>query len=118
MTRVQGFTDPEETKADNLIAGEFPRITRLVKITGGAYKRGTLMGLKDGTISDGRFMISTSAPEAVLAEDIDASQEDKQAIVYLTGEFNLSALKATVDVSTLITKLRAKSIFVKSNQPY
>lgn len=115
---VQGFTDQGSTTTDNLIAGEFPRISRLVTITGGTYKRGTLMGLKDGTISDGRFMISTSAPEAVLAEDVDASQEDKQAVVYLTGEFNLAALKATVDVSTLITKLRAKSIFVKSNQAY
>ncbi|GEM_PF-4956312 len=54
--------------------------------------------------------------EAVLAETVDASAEDKQAVIYLTGEFNASALKASVDVATLKDKLRDKSIFVKTNQ--
>ncbi len=115
---AQGFRDQGETKADNLIAGEFPRITRLMTITAGKYKRGTLLGFAEGNYENGRMKISTSAPEAVLAEDVDATTEDKQAVVYLTGEFNLSALTANADVSTLITKLRAKSIFVITNQPY
>lgn len=116
---AQGFTDQGSTKADNLIAGEFPRIARLVTITGGSFKRGTLLGVPNGgDIVNDAYTISTSAPEAVLAEDVDASSGDKQAVVYLTGEFNLAALTANVDVSTLIAKLRAKSIFVKSNQPY
>lgn len=53
-----------------------------------------------------------------MAETVDASSEEKQAVVYLTGEFNLAALKAGVDVSTLVEALRAKCIFVKSNQAY
>lgn len=115
---AQGFKDQGTLQVDNLLAGEFPRISRLVTISGGNFKRGTLLGLKEGSIADGTFTISTSAPEAVLAEDVDASTEDKQAVVYLTGEFNLAALKANTDVTTLITKLRSKSIFVKSNQSY
>ena len=62
--------------------------------------------------------ISTATPEAVLAENVDASEEDKQAVVYLTGEFNKTALKANADIDTLIAKLRAKSIFIKNNQLY
>lgn len=115
---AQGFTSQGSTTADNLLAGDFPRISRLVTVTGGNFKRGTLLGLKEGSLADGIFTISTSAPEAVLAEDVDASKEDKQAVVYLTGEFNLEALKANSDVTTLITKLRSKSIFVKNNQSY
>jgi hypothetical protein len=53
-----------------------------------------------------------------LAETVDASAEEKQAVVYLTGEFNKAALKANAEIDTLIAKLRAKSIFVKENQPY
>ena len=55
---------------------------------------------------------------AILAETVDASDEDKEAVVYLTGEFNKAALKANAEIDTLIAKLRAKSIFVKENQPY
>lgn len=53
-----------------------------------------------------------------MAENVDATTEDKKAVVYLTGEFNLSALKANGDVESLIDKLRAKSIFVRQNQTY
>ena len=53
-----------------------------------------------------------------MAEDVDASTEDKQAVAYLTGEFNKTALKANAEIDTLIPKLRAKSIFVKENQAY
>lgn len=111
---VQGFTDQGETKADNLIVGEFPRVSMLVPITGGKYERGTVLGINNS----GKYTISTSAPEAILAETVDASDEDKEAVVYLTGEFNKAALKANAEIDTLIAKLRAKSIFVKENQPY
>ena len=116
---VQGFTDQGETKADNLLAGEFPRVSILVTISGGKFERGTVLGLKNGgSVYDGQLTISTNAPEAILAENIDASTEDKQAVVYLTGEFNQSALKAGTDIAALTTKLRAKSIFIKNNQAY
>ena len=111
---AQGFTDQGETKADNLLAGEFPRVSMLVPVTGGKYERGTILGINNS----GKYTISTSAPEAILAETVDASAEEKQAVVYLTGEFNKAALKANAEIDTLIAKLRAKSIFVKENQPY
>lgn len=110
---VQGFTDQGLTKADTLLAGEFPRVSRLATITGGTYTRGTILSK-----SDGKYTLCSDNPEAILAEDTDASDEDKEAVVYLTGEFNASALKASVDVDSLTDKLRAKSIFVKSNQAY
>lgn len=113
---AQGFTDQGETKADNLIAGEFPRVAVMVTVTGGSFKRGTVLGVKgDGS---GTYTISSTAPEAILAEDVDASEEDKKAVAYLTGEFNKSALTARTEIDGLISKLRAKSIFVKSNQAY
>lgn len=115
---AQGFKDQGETKSDNLLAGEFPRVAVLAVITGGKFERGTVLGIKDGTFPNARLTISTSSPEAVLAENVDASEEDKQAVVYLTGEFNKAALKANAEIDTLTPKLRAKSIFVKSNQPY
>ena len=110
---AQGFTDLGATQADNLLAGEFPRVSILATITGGKFERGTILSK-----SDEIYTICADEPEAILAETVDATEEDKQAVLYLTGEFNSSALKASVEVSTLIDKLRAKSIFVKSNQPY
>ena len=110
---VQGFTDLGSTSADNLLAGEFPRVSKLVTVTGGKYERGTILSK-----SESNYTICSADPEAVLAESVDASSEEKQAVVYLTGEFNLAALKAGVDVSTLVEALRAKCIFVKSNQAY
>ena len=108
---VQGFKDLGATKADNLLAGEFPRVSVLATITGGTYERGTILS-KSGK----NYTICSTEPEAILAENVDATEEDKEAVVYLTGEFNQSALKAGVEVSTLIDKLRAKGIFVKTNQ--
>lgn len=110
---VQGFKDLGSTTADNLLAGEFPRVSILATITGGSYEKGTIL-----TKSSGKYTVCTDEPEAILAETVDASAEDKQAVIYLTGEFNQTALKAgaDVDVATLTDKLRNKSIFVKTNQ--
>ena len=115
---AQGFTDQGSTTADNLFAGEFPRVAVLATISGGKFERGTVLGFKSGGLVDGKMTISTATPEAVLAENVVSSEEDKQAVVYLTGEFNKAALKANADIDTLIAKLRAKSIFVKTNQTY
>lgn len=114
---VQGFTDQGFTTADILLAGEFPRVSELATITGGNYPRGTV--LKE---SDGEFTIcgASDTPEAILAEAVDATSEDKQAVVYLTGEFNSAALTVAsgATVAGLKAKLRAKNIFVKTNQAY
>lgn len=51
---------------------------------------------------------------------VDASEEDKQAVVYLTGEFNAAALTvgSGLTIDGLKDALRAKSIFIKNNQAY
>ena len=88
----------------------------LVPITGGKYERGTVLGLT----GSGKYTICTTAPEAILAETVDASDEDKEAVVYLTGEFNSAALTVASGASAdgLKAKLRAKNIFIKTNQAY
>ena len=114
---VQGFTDLGSTTADNLIAGEFPRVSELATITGGNYARGTVLKASDDALT---ICGASDTPEAILAEAVDASSEDKQAVVYLTGEFNTAALivASGASASGLKAKLRAKSIFLKNNQAY
>ncbi|OLA80495.1 MAG: hypothetical protein BHW58_07600 [Azospirillum sp. 51_20] len=121
---AQGFTDQGETKADNLLAGEFPRIVELATVSGGKYARGTILGK---ITASGKCTICTSAATdgskdayAILAEAVDTSEKDKQAVVYLTGEFNAAALTvgSGLTVDGLKDALRAKSIFIKNNQAY
>lgn len=121
---AQGFRDLGETKADNLIAGEFPRVSILATITGGKYERGAILGK---ITTSGKCTSCTSAATdgsddvyGILAETVDASAEDKQAVVYLSGEFNVAALSVGegYTVAGLIDTLRTKSIFVKTNQAY
>lgn len=114
---VQGFTDLGSTNADNLFAGEFPRVSELVTITGGNYVRGTVLKQTDGAYT---ICGASDTPEAILAETTNASEDDKQAVVYLTGVFNQSALTVAngATVAGLKARLRAKSIFLKTNQAY
>ena len=121
---AQGFTDQGETKADNLLAGEFPRIVELATVSGGKYARGTILGK---ITASGKCTICTSAATdgskdayAILAEAVDTSEKDKQAVVYRTGEFNAAALTvgSGLTVDGLKDALRAKSIFIKNNQAY
>lgn len=119
---AQGFKDQGEIIPDNLIAGEYPRVSQLATITGGNFAKGTILGK---ITASGKFKACTSAasdgskdPIAILAESVDASSEDKEAVIYLTGEFNAAALStaAGLTVNGLIGALRDKSIFIKSNQ--
>ena len=121
---AQGFTDQGMTKEDNLIAGEFPRVSFLATITGGKYERGAILGK---ITASGKCTSCTSAATdgskdvyGILAETVDSSTEDKQAVVYLSGEFNATALSVGegYTVTGLADALRAKSIFVKTNQAY
>ena len=121
---AQGFTDQGSTTSDNLLAGEFPRIAELATVSGGKYARGTILGK---ITASGICTICTSAATdvakyayAVLSEAGDSSLEDKQAVVYLTGEFNAVALTvgSGLTVDGLKDVLRAKSIFIKNNQAY
>lgn len=88
--------DEGNYKPDSLLAGDFPRIANVETIIGGNYKRGQVLGK---ITASGKYTASTSKatdgsqiPLGILAENVNATDEDKQAVVYSTGEFNLEAL--------------------------
>ena len=120
---AEGFTDQGELVHDSLLAGEFPRIAQLATITGGvALTRGSVLGRITDT---GLFQLSAAAvvdgsqtPLVILAQDIDVTEADQQAVIYLTGEFNELALTfgEGLDVNTAREALRGNSIFLKQNQ--
>lgn len=109
------------TTQDNLFAGDFPVATDAgVIVSGsGALVRGTVLGkvtasgklaIVDATKSDG-----TETPYAVLAEGVDATSADKNAPIYLTGQFNPGALTVgSGTVASYATAMRKVSLFQKA----
>lgn len=82
---------------DNLFAGKVqPVVSGAATITGASLTRGTVLGriTSGGSMKavDSAQTDGSEEPYAVLAEDVDASGEDKEAVVYYTGEFNENAL--------------------------
>ena len=123
MTHASGFTDQGEYKPCNLLAGEYPRIERIITIASGSnLTKGAVLGR---ITASSKFVLSTAGasdgsetPDAILAETVDASAEDKQAVVYFSGEFNENALTLGPGhtVESIRAGLRSKSIFLRSNQ--
>lgn len=123
MTHASGFTDQGEYKPCNLIAGEYPRIERIITIaSGSALTKGSVLGR---VTASGKFILSegdatdgSETPDAILAEDVDASEEDKQAVVYFSGEFNETALTLGNGhtLESIRAGLRSKSLFLRKNQ--
>ncbi|HCB1822852.1 TPA: head decoration protein [Citrobacter amalonaticus] len=108
---------------DQLVAGTLQLVTDSGIITGGAFKRGTVLGLVSAsgkytqcvkTAKDG-----SQAPVAILVDDVDASSSDQTGGLYLMGEFNQN--RVTIDASWTIAEMKAAlrllAIFLKdSNQ--
>lgn len=123
MTHASGLTDQGEYKPCNLIAGEYPRIERIITIaSGSALTKGSVLGR---VTASGKFSLSASdasdgseTPDAILAETVDASAEDKQAVVYFSGEFNENALTLGNGhtLESIRAGLRSKSLFIRKNQ--
>lgn len=92
-----GYSNEGQFVPDNLHAGDFPIRTRKVTLVSGQnLVRGTLLGQ---ITTGGKYTKSASAsadgsqtPKAILAEDVDASGGDKDAIVYISGDFNSNAM--------------------------
>jgi len=115
-----GFTDQGSLSPDVLFAGDYPRATKVVTITGAAaLVRGTVLGRI--TASD-KYLKSLSAaadgsqtPKAILAQDVDATAADVLAPVYFTGEFNEDALVlgAAHTLASIRDGLRQIGIFLK-----
>ncbi|MDI9240744.1 head decoration protein [Lysobacter sp. LF1] len=113
-----GFETVGDFTPDALIAGDFPLRTRKVLLAAGrAYDRGEVLGLK----ADGEYALSAAeasdgseAPSVVLAESVDATPGIREAVVYLTGDFNAARLiyGAGHTAKTVAKPLRDLSIFL------
>lgn len=123
MTKAEGFKDQGEYAPDNLLAGEYPRVERVVTIAAGAdLAKGAVLGR---ITANGKFKLSASAstdgsqtPDAVLAEKANAADNDVQAVVYFSGEFNENALVlgAGHTLDSVRIALRAKNVYLRRNQ--
>ena len=121
---ASGFTNQGSIAPDNLIAGEYPRVGRMVTIASGAnLTKGAVLGK---ITASGKYKLSASAasdgseaPDVILAEDAAAASADVQAVVYFSGEFNELALTLGTGHTAASIKagLRGKNIYLRANQP-
>lgn len=96
-TTRAGFSTEGTYVPDSLHAGDFPIRTRKVTlITGQNLQRGALLGV---ITASGKYNLSLSGasdgsqtPKAILAEDVDATAADKDAVVYISGDYNETAI--------------------------
>ncbi|NIG74040.1 head decoration protein [Klebsiella sp. Ap-873] len=107
---------------DQLIAGPLQLITDTVVVSGGDYKRGTVLGMITAsgkytacvkTATDG-----SEKPCAILVDDVHAATHgDQSGGVYLMGEFNQKriTLDASWTVADMKVALRPLSIFLKDS---
>ena len=81
-----------------LFAGDFPRVTKPITIASGAgvLTKGTVLGK---ITASGKYKAYTNAnsdgsevAKLILAEDVDATSADVNAVAYASGHFNSAAL--------------------------
>jgi len=91
-----GFTSEGTRTHDALFAGDAPRVTRAITLTGGPYVRGTVLGVITANAKRTKSLAASNdgseVPRDILAADADGSAADVAAIVYESGEFNEAAL--------------------------
>lgn len=121
--RAAGFTDYTSIPNDNLVAGDGDTFAEVgVLVSGQNLKRGALLGR---ITTGGKYALALSAssdgsqvPNAILAEDCDATAADKETVVYKAGEFNSNAVilgtGITLDVATRHA-LRGLDIYFRAN---
>ncbi|EMO4273031.1 head decoration protein [Klebsiella variicola] len=106
---------------DQLIAGTLQLVTDSGIITGGTYKRGTVLGMVTAT---GKYTLSVKTatdgsekPVAILVDNVDASTADQNGGLYLMGEFNHNHIifDNSWDIPALKTALRPLAIFLKDS---
>jgi len=105
---------------DNLVAGDFPRVTDYgTLVTPENVTRGALLGK---ITASGKYALSLSAssdgsevPVAIAAEDADASLADVPVTLYLSGEFSQDHVVFGTGHTAASTKdaLRALGIYLK-----
>jgi hypothetical protein len=95
MTRASASS--QAYSPDKLIAGDLPLLSmQITLVSGQNLKRGAVLGK---ITASGKYTLSASGatdgsetPDAILAEDTDASAGDVVTIAYFRGEFNENAL--------------------------
>ncbi len=106
---------------DQLVAGTLQLVTDTGIITGGAFKRGTVLGL---VAASGKYThcVKTAedgsqVPVAILVDDVDASSSDQNGGLYLMGEFNQHQIIIDNSWTTADLKkaLRPLAIFLKDS---
>lgn len=107
---------------DQLLSGPLQVVSDTVTIKAGAtYKRGTVLGM---VTASGKYTLSVATetdgseiPQAILADDVNASAVDTLAGVYLMAEINQNRI--TFDPSwtlaTLKPALRPYGIFLRDS---
>lgn len=109
---------------DRLIAGDNPVVTRSITLVSGQnLARGSVVGI---ITASGKYTLAAAAlsngaqtPNAILAEDVDASAGDKTTLVYEKGTFNEGAITigAGLTLASIREGLRGKGIFLKASEP-
>ncbi|MEY6763324.1 head decoration protein [Kluyvera ascorbata] len=107
---------------DQLVAGPLQLVTDTVTVSGGDYKRGTVLGMITAsgkytaclkTASDG-----SEKPCAILVDDVNAATHgDQSGGVYLMGEFNQNRINidASWTIADIKAALRPLAIFLKDS---
>lgn len=106
---------------DQLIAGTLQLVTDSGTITGGYYKRGTVLGM---ITASGKYTRSvktatdgSETPVAILVDNVNASTADQNGGLYLMGEFNQNYIifDDSWTIPALKTALRPLAIFLKDS---
>jgi hypothetical protein len=107
----------------NLLLPDFQPVSRQVTILSGQnVARGAVLGK---ITASGKYILSLSAavdgsqtPDAILAEDCDATGGDKVTVAYFAGGFNTNALVlgAGHTVASITEGLRAKDVHLITPQ--
>jgi hypothetical protein len=103
------FQETNTLEVENLFAASqiMPVVNDKIAVSGKELKRGTLVD------ASGAAVTSTSEPYGIIAADV--AKEDTEACVYLTGEFNASAviLGASTTADQVKAAARKVGIFLK-----
>ncbi len=111
---------------DNLLASDYPLVTDIrTVLTGQNLARGTVLAEDSGNgdklvpVDSASATASIKAPVCILAEAVDASVGDTEALVYLSGAFNEAALVfGGADTPDTHRKaLRDLNIYLKKSVP-
>lgn len=110
---------PRISNPDNLIAGDFLLLVNGAVIAAGEeLKRGTVLGkITDSgkyTIAKAAAGDGSEAPIAILGTDVAASEEDRQAEIYITGLFSANhvTLGEGITEEAAAEELHKRSIFL------